>query len=87
MENINKRFEEDWISLSRIVDEKATLKEICELFWLKGRCAGLDAGLEFAIPSKPTLTPEDEAKLASVTIGERFNHEHYGQVLEAQKHQ
>lgn len=81
-----KEFEEAWVSLAPALASKATLKEICELFWLKGRCAGIDAVLQIELPEKKELTPEEETKLANVTISEKFNHEHYGQVVEAQKH-
>lgn len=34
---------------------------------------------------KPTLSPEDAAKLESKTIGEHFNHSHYEDVLRVQR--
>ena len=84
-ETLDKQFEQAWISLAPALAGKATLKEICELFWLKGRCAGLDAGMELVTSQKKELSPEEEAKLASVTISERFDHAHLGEVLKAQK--
>jgi hypothetical protein len=49
----NKEFEQAWIQLAPALAGSATLKEIAELFWLKGRCAGMDRGMEaFAIPAR-----------------------------------
>lgn len=84
MNQPNTEFEDAWVQLSRVLASKATLKEICELFFLKGRCVGVDVGMRPLTPDT-RLSPEDEAKLASVTIGEHFNHSHYGDVLEALK--
>jgi hypothetical protein len=77
----SEQFEAAWTRLSRTVNNRTLLKEVAELFYLKGFMDGKTDGM------KPTLSPQEEAKLANATIGERFNHEHYGQVLEAQKHQ
>jgi hypothetical protein len=84
MSEPTKDFEAAWAQLSRVVNDAATLKEIAELFFRKGHCVGMDAAAQQFLRANP-LTPEDEAKLASVTISEKFNHAHFGEVLEAQK--
>lgn len=38
----NVEFEQAWIQLSRVISGAATLKEIAELFFMKGRCVGMD---------------------------------------------
>ena len=77
--NRNDQFEAAWIQLSRAINNKTLLKEVAELFYLRGFMDGKTDGM------KPLLSPEDEVKLANATIGERFNHGHYSDVIKALK--
>ena len=79
----SEEFEAAWAQLSRMVNHQATVKQIAELFFLKGRAVGAGHGMKPL--SEVGISPEDEAKLAAVTISERFNHSHLERVLEAQK--
>jgi hypothetical protein len=83
-DELDGQFEDAWENSSAL-NQGATLKQIAKLWWLKGRAAGITAGMKLSLPDN-SISPEDEAKLASVTIRETFNHELYGQVLEAQKY-
>jgi hypothetical protein len=57
----NKEFERDWQSLAPVLAGAATLKEICELMWLKGRCAGMDHGMKhFAPPARELVNSVSE---------------------------
>lgn len=84
MDDADKEFEAAWAQMQSLVRGVTTAKDIARLFYFKGRVAGIDAGMKIAIPDNG-LTPEDAAKLESVTIGEHIDHAHLGDVLRAQK--
>lgn len=79
MDDLDKLAEADYLRDRKLISSSITAKDIYTLAWLRGRTHGVNEEM------KRTISPEDEAKLASVTISEHFNHELYGQVLQAQK--
>jgi len=75
-----KEFELAWEQLREAISEHTTIKEAAELLYMRGYMDGKTAGM------RPLLSPEEEVKLAAATKGERFNHEHYSNVVRAMKH-
>jgi hypothetical protein len=49
---LNTEFEAAWIQIAPVLAGKCSLKEIAELFWLKGRCAGMDHGMRHFAPAR-----------------------------------